>query len=129
VMLPPDPVPDLVQHTGFRHPYQPPKVCLPSGFRGYYNLSKCLILGSGLLYIGPAYSQLTQDAEQVPYADSSFDVIVRSPPELVAAELLRVYRVGGRHGQLDARGSRRPNVLDHRQARPAAADGLTREMG
>ena len=69
------------------------------------------------------------DAEALPFADASFDVVVSTfgvmftpDQDRAAAELVRVCkpRRQDRPRQLDARGLHRPAVQDHRQARAAA---------
>jgi hypothetical protein len=61
VVLPPVPIPNLVQQTGLSsHPYRPPKVYLPLGFRGYYTWPNCLTLGAGLSYSDLLYGLVAQ---------------------------------------------------------------------
>ena len=71
------------------------------------------------------------DAENLPYPDASFDVVMSligsmfAPrPELVASEMFRVCRPGGTiiMGNWTPEGHRRPDVQGHREARPAAAE-------
>ena len=79
------------------------------------------------------------DAEILPYADGSFDIVVSligamfAPrPERIAAELKRVCRPGGKnhYGQLDPDRVRGADVQDPWKARPpACAYVATGEMG
>jgi SAM-dependent methyltransferase len=77
------------------------------------------------------------DAEMLPYEDAAFDLVVSLIGAMFAPRTGR-RRIGARvpagrpdrHGELDARGSRRPDVQDHRPARAAPAPhGIAAEMG